>query len=99
MKSKDQQLLEEAYTKTKINEEQEQEFSYYTGPAEDVMFLDDMEDVSNLKRRIQEGKRFKTAFVASRADAVNYGYPDQSGHEYYIFYAPQDFAQPALIPF
>jgi hypothetical protein len=96
MKTKDQQLLEEAYNS--INESPEQEFSYYSGPAEDIMFLDDLQDVSNLKRKVQEGNHFKTAFVALKKDAVNYGYPDESGHEYYIFYTPQDFAHPALIP-
>jgi len=97
MKSKDQQLLEEAYRT--INESPEQEFSYYSGPVEDIIFLDDMVDGSNLKRKVQEGKRFKTAYVANRKDAVNYGYPDEAGHDYYVFYTPQeDFARPALIP-
>jgi hypothetical protein len=96
MKSKDQQLLEEAYTK--INESSDQEYSYYSGPAEDILFLDDMEDCSNLKRKMEEGKTFKTVFVASKADAVNYGYPDEGGHEYYVFYTPQDFTHAALIP-
>jgi hypothetical protein len=98
MKGKDQQLLEEAYTKIVEEVSTEQEFSYYSGPTEDIMFLNDMEDVSNLKRKVQDGKHFKTAFVAFRKDAVNYGYPDQSGHEYYVFYTPQDFTHAALIP-
>ena len=96
MKSKDQTLLEEAYKS--INESPEQDFSYYSGPAEDIIFLDDMQDASNLKRKVEEGKKFKTAFVAHKADAVNYGYPDQSGFKFYVFYTPQDFARPALIP-
>ena len=84
--------------KKSINEEEEQDFSYYSGPAEDVMFLDDLKDASNLKRKVEGGKTFKTAFVASKTDAVNYGYPEQSGHQYYVFYTPQDFTRPALIP-
>jgi hypothetical protein len=95
MKSKDQQLLEEAYTK--INEQEEQGFSYYSGPSEDVMFLEDL-DVDNFKRKVQEGQHFKTAYVAHKADAVNYGYPDEGAHEFYVFYDKQDFAHPALIP-
>ena len=94
-KMKDPEVLEaldEAY------ESPEQDFSYYSGPAEDIIFLDDMEDASNLKRKVEEGKKFKTAFVASKADAVNYGYPDESGFKFYVFYTPQDFARPALIP-
>ena len=98
MKSKDQQLLEEAYKKTIVNEEHsDQEFSYYSGPAEDVMFLDDM-DPSNLKRKMEEGKTFKTAYVAKREDAATFGYKPEPGHEYYVFYTPQDFTHPALIP-
>ena len=97
MKTKDQQLLEEAYEKTNVTSD-DQEFSYYSGPAEDVMFLSDM-DASNLARKVEGGKRFKTAFVAYKKDAVNYGYPDVSGHDYYVFYSPQDFASAALIPF
>jgi hypothetical protein len=96
MKSKDQQLLEEAYTK--INESEEQNFSYYSGPSEDIVFLDDL-DIDNLKRKVtQEGKHFKTAYVATREQAVNYGYPAEPGHEYYVFYDQQDFTAPALIP-
>jgi len=96
MKSKDQQLLEEAYSK--INEEENQNFSYYSGPSEDVMFLADL-NVDELKRKVeQEGKQFKTAYVAYKKDAVNYGYPDEPGHEYYVFYDKQDFVQSALIP-
>jgi hypothetical protein len=97
MKSKDQQLLEEAYGKMNVTSD-DKEFSYYSGPAEDIMFLADM-DAPNLARKVQEGKQFKTAFVAHKKDAVNYGYPDGSGHDYYIFYSPQDFAHAALIPF
>jgi hypothetical protein len=97
MKSKDQQLLEEAYKA--INESPEQDFSYYSGPTEDIMFLDDMNDCSNLKRKMEEGKSFKTAYVAKREDAANFGYPSEAGHDYYVFYTPQeDFARPALIP-
>lgn len=96
MKSKDQILLEEAY-KT-INESPEQNFSYYSGPAEDVMLIDNL-DVPNLKRKMtQEGKMFKTVYIASREDAVNYNYPDEQGHDYYVFYEAQDFTKPALIP-
>lgn len=96
MKSKDQHLLEEAYKS--VNENEEQNFSYYSGPAEDVMFLDDL-NVDNLKRKVtQEGKHFKTVFIATRKDAVNYGYPDEPGHEFYVFYDQQDFVHPALIP-
>ena len=97
MKSKDQQLLEEAYEKMNVASD-EQEFSYYSGPAEDVMFLKDL-DAPNLRRKVEEGKRFKTAFIASKKEAVNYGYPDVAGHDYYVFYSPQDFAHAALIPF
>jgi hypothetical protein len=97
MKSKDQQLLEEAYEKMNVTSD-DKEFSYYSGPAEDIMFLADM-DAPNLARKVEEGKQFKTAFVAYKKDAVKYGgYPDVSGH-YYVFYSPQDFAHAALIPF
>ena len=96
MKTKDQLLLEEAYKA--INESSEQDFSYYSGPSEDVMFLDDMDGVSNLKRKMEEGKAFKTAYVATREAAAGYGYKPEPGHEYYVFYTPQDFTRPALIP-
>lgn len=94
-KMKDPEVLEaldEAY------ESPEQDFSYYSGPAEDIMFLDDIKDVSNLKRKVEEGKKFKTAFVAHKADAVQNDYPERSGIEFYVFYTPQDFTRPALIP-
>jgi len=78
---------------------EEQNFSYYSGPVEDVMFIDDL-DASNLKRKILvEGKQFKTVHVARREDAVKYDYPNESGHVFYVFYEPQDFTKPALIPF
>jgi len=79
-------------------EENDQDFSYYVGRLNDVLFLDDL-DVPTLKRKVEEGEQFKTVHVATRKDAVNYGYPDQSGHEFYIFYTKQDFTRPALIPF
>jgi hypothetical protein len=96
MKSRDQILLEEAYGKT--NTTTDQEFSYYSGPREDIMFVDDL-DSPNLKRKmLQEGKMFKTVHLAPRDEAVNYGYPDVKSHEFYVFYEPQDFTEPALIP-
>ena len=95
MKSRFDQLFNEAYEKLDVTSDQE--FSYYTGPERDIMFVDDI-DVSNLKRMMDEGKMFKTVYLARREDAVNYGYPNVSGIMYYVFYTAQDFAQPALIP-
>ena len=96
MKLQFDQLFTETYEKLDVTSDME--FSYYTGPERDVMFLDSM-DVSNLERMMAEGKMFKTVYLARREDAVNYGYPDQSGSKFYVFYAPQDFTQAALIPF
>jgi hypothetical protein len=96
MKSQFDQLFTEAYEKLDVTSDQE--FSYYTGPERDIMFVDDI-DVPNLKRMMGEGKMFKTVYLANRENAVNYGYPDVSGNKYYVFYTPQDFTQPALIPF
>jgi hypothetical protein len=87
--------LLESFLKEEENEDQD--FSYYTGQEEEVMFLDNL-DTDTLKRRVEEGNSFKTVHVATRKDAVNYGYPDQSGHNFYIFYTKQDFTNPALIP-
>jgi hypothetical protein len=87
--------LLESFLKEEDNEDQD--FSYYTGPSNDVLFLDDL-DALTLKRKVEEGEQFKTVHVATRKDAVNYGYPDQSGHDFYIFYTKQDFTKPALIP-
>lgn len=79
-------------------QDEDQNFSYYIGPSNDVLFLDDL-DVPTLKRKVEEGERFKTVHIATRKDAVNYGYPDQPGHEFYVFYEKQDFTRTALIPF
>jgi hypothetical protein len=81
-----------------LKESSEQDFSYYTGSAQDVLFLDDL-DVPTLKRRVEEGEQFKTVHIATRREAVNYGYPNESGHQFYIFYQEQDFTKPGLIPF
>jgi hypothetical protein len=97
MKSKDQQLLEEAYEKMNVTSD-DKEFSYYSGPEEDIMYIDDLNPAQLKRKMLQEDKRFKTVFVAYRKDAVNYGYPDVPSHAYYVFYTPQDFAHPALIP-
>jgi len=67
--SKDQQLLEEAYKS--INENEKQNFSYYSGPAEDVMFLDDL-DVDNFKRKVtQEGKHLPSQRIADDLEAAH----------------------------
>jgi hypothetical protein len=96
MKLQFDQLFNEAYEKLDVTSDRE--FRYYTGPERDIMFVDDM-DVSNLKRMMDEGKMFKTVYLARREDAVKKGdYPDVSGIMYYVFYTAQDFAQPALIP-
>lgn len=88
--------LLESFLKEEENEDQD--FSYYSGPEQDVLFVDDL-DVSTLKRKVEEGEQFKTVHIASRKDAVNYGYPDEVGHNFYVFYSKQDFTKPALIPF
>jgi hypothetical protein len=79
--------------------EEDQNFSYYTGPSESVLFLDDLDSqVGKLKRMVENGENFKTAHVATREAAKNYNYPDEPGHHFYIFYTAQDFTKPALIP-
>jgi len=83
---------------TFLKEEYEQDYSYYTGSDGDVLFLDDLH-VPTLKRKVEEGEQFKTVHVATRKDAVNYGYPNEAGHNFYVFYQKQDFTRPALIPF
>jgi hypothetical protein len=61
MKSQDQILLEQAYER--MNVTSDQEFSYFSGRPEDVMFLEGL-DVPNLKRKVEGGNRFKTSHVA-----------------------------------
>ena len=74
------------------------DFSYYTGPDESVIFLEDEMNVADLRRKMEEGEHYKTVYIATRRDAVNYGYPNESGHKFYVFYQKNDFAKPALIP-
>jgi hypothetical protein len=82
-----------------LKEEEDQDFSYYTGPSESVLFLKDLESqIGRLRSMVENGENFKTVHVATREDAKGYGYPDEPGHEFYIFYAAQDFTKPALIP-
>lgn len=98
MKNKDQILLENLYSSVLNEDENEdQDFSYFTGKDDEVLFLDDL-DVDTLKRHVEEGHQFKTVHAATRKSAVNYGYPDVAGHNFYIFYQKQDFTRPALIP-
>lgn len=101
MKSKDQALLEEAYKQ--INEEQD--YSVYSGDPQYFIWIDDIEgQIGKLRNAVEKGgMNFKTAHGAYQNDAANYGYPfpktdRHESQKLVIFYEPQDFTRPALIP-
>ena len=82
-----------------LREGKEQNFSYYTGKEQDTIFIDDLEgNIGKLRSAVQSGQAFKTVHLATKEDAVNYGYPQAEGIKYYVFYSPEDFTRPALIP-
>jgi hypothetical protein len=93
MKSKFNSLIQE------VLKEEEQNFSYYTGKEQDIIFINDLEgNIGRLRNAIQHGQSFKTVHLALKEDAVNYGYPSVDSVRYYVFYSPEDFTNPALIP-
>ena len=91
MKSKDQQLLEEAYVMIR------ESYVPYSGHKEDYILVDDLSDsVNKLRQSILNGKGVVVKHIAYRSDLQERG-EKVSDHELYLFDQPTDFTQPALI--
>ena len=103
MKNNDDQMLEEAYAQ--INEPRAAEYSIYSGDPQYFIWLDDIEKhIGKIRAEVTKGRMsFKTVHGSYQNDAANYGYPfpKSDRHEkqrLIVFYEPQDFTRPALIP-
>ena len=82
-----------------LREGEEQNFSYYTGKEQDIIFVDDLErSIGKLRSAVLDGKAFKTVHLATKEKAMGYNYPKADGIKFYVFYSPEDFTRPALIP-
>ena len=91
MKSKDQQLLEEAY---QLILESHVPFS---GSEEDIVYIDDLSgNVEKIRQAAHDGRKIVLKHVAHRDDLQEMGV-NVSDSTYYLFDRPTDFTQPALI--
>lgn len=91
MKSKDQQLLEEAY---KLILESHVPF---LGSEEDIVYVDDLSgNVEKIRQAAHDRRKVVLKHVAHRDDLQEMGL-NVSNSTYYLFDRATDFTQPALI--
>lgn len=91
MKSKDQQLLEEAYQLIL------ESHVPFTGSEEDIIYVDDLSgNVEKLRQAVHDGRGVVLKHVAHKDDLQEMGV-NVSVSTYYLFDRATDFTQPALI--
>ena len=91
MKTKDQQLLEEAYLMIL------ESHVPFTGSEEDIVYVDDLSDnVEKIRQAVHNGRGVVLKHVAHRDDLQEMG-ANVSDRSYYLFDKATDFTHPALI--
>ena len=95
MKSKDQQLLEEAYKKTSLFTESH--MTPYHGSNENLIWIEDLESqVGRLKQEIENGNNVVLKHAAFREDLQEMGMKVEDAQTY-LFDRGTDFTQPVFV--